>query len=130
MSISTRLGPKIANPQIVKDIWSANHLYIRKLPHLRKVRKSKKIEFRKFADLPFAELVCGPPNFDQYTFSMLRDKELCIQDRRDSRIVPASTSLSLSMCPSAHAWLGKILLPPLVQKRDGTTLLPGWVIWK
>ncbi len=36
---------------------------IQKLPHSRKVRKSKKIEARKFADLQFAELICRPPTF-------------------------------------------------------------------
>jgi hypothetical protein len=42
-----------ANPQNRKNIWSAN----RKMPHLRKVRKSKKNLVRKFA-----ELICGSPN--------------------------------------------------------------------
>jgi hypothetical protein len=42
---------------------------------------------------------------------MLKDN--MYPDRRDSRIVPASTSLSLSMCPLVLARLEKILPPPL-----------------
>jgi hypothetical protein len=46
---------KELGPQIAKNI-------VRKLPHLRKVRKSKKI-VRKFADLRFEKHICGPPTF-------------------------------------------------------------------
>jgi hypothetical protein len=34
---------------------------IRKLPHLRKVRKSKKIKSAKFADLRFADMFADRP---------------------------------------------------------------------
>jgi hypothetical protein len=37
---------------------------IRKLSHLRKDRKSNKLfKVRNFADLQFAEVICGPPIF-------------------------------------------------------------------
>jgi hypothetical protein len=47
-----RLGLQFANPQIT----SPQIIKIRKLPHYRKVCK--------FADLRFAELICGSPTFD------------------------------------------------------------------
>jgi hypothetical protein len=55
------LGQKIANPQIAKDIRSAN----RKSLHFRKIRNSLK----KFTPqiCGFEELICGPPTFDGNT---------------------------------------------------------------
>jgi hypothetical protein len=54
-----KLDPQIGNLQIAKNYGPQ----IRKLPHLRKVSKSKKIFVRNIADLRFAELTCGPPTF-------------------------------------------------------------------
>ncbi len=53
---------EVLRSQITKD-WSRNS-QLREVPHLRKVRKSnKRFQVRKFADLRFAELICGPPTF-------------------------------------------------------------------
>ncbi len=61
---------EVLNPQ--KIIGSTNRKYanrkkiksqVRKLLHLRKVRKSKKNYGRKFTSLRFAELIRGPPTF-------------------------------------------------------------------
>ncbi len=43
------------SPQITKKIGSAN----RKVPHLQRLRNLTIILVRKFADLRFAELICG-----------------------------------------------------------------------
>jgi hypothetical protein len=58
--------PEVLSPQksqITEKYW-VRKSKIRKMPHLRKVLKSKKIiKAHKFADLRFAELIFGPPTF-------------------------------------------------------------------
>jgi hypothetical protein len=57
---------KSQNPQIEKSLKRKKYMVRKsqsgKMPHLRKVCKAKKI-VRKFAELRFAEHICGPPTF-------------------------------------------------------------------
>jgi hypothetical protein len=58
------------------SVNSANHKkdcvhksQFRKVPHLRKVRKSDKLlKFANFADLRFAELICGPTTLGESSY--------------------------------------------------------------
>jgi hypothetical protein len=63
------LSPPKIGPAAKMQIGKSQKV-IRELPHLRKVRKSNKFGMTgsKFADVRFAELVCGPLAFDNRVF--------------------------------------------------------------
>ncbi len=68
LSQQKKLGPQIRKSQIANHKkYMGRKSQICKWPHLRLVRKSKKIKFRKFMDLRFAELIYGPPTFAKVT---------------------------------------------------------------
>ncbi len=58
-----KVGTQILLIRKSQKIYIVRKSQIRKLLHLRKVRKSIKNIVRKFADLRLAELICGPPTF-------------------------------------------------------------------